>query len=85
MSKCFTRLRFWSSRSSPKTTAPGEIQEKIRDYTDFGVRFVWVIDPQSRRGYVYTKRDSFESKDGVLRTEDPRLEVVVEDILSGSL
>ena len=68
-----------------KDDRPGEIQEKIRDYTDFGVRFVWVIDPESRRGYVYTKRDSFEAKDGVLRTQEPRLEVVVEDILSGNL
>ena len=68
-----------------KDDRPGEIQENIRDYIDFGVRFVWVIDPQSRRGYVYTKRERFESKDGVLRTEDPRLEVVVEDIHSGNL
>ena len=68
-----------------KDDRPGEIQEKVRDYTDFGVPFVWVIDPQSRRGYVYTGRDHFEAKDGVLRTEDPRLEVAVEDILNGNL
>ena len=67
-----------------KDDQPGEIQEKIRDYTDFGVRFVWVIDPQSRRGYVYTGRNRFEAKDGVLRTDDPRIEVVVEDILNGN-
>ena len=67
-----------------KDDRPGEIQEKIRDYTDFGVRFVWVIDPQSRRGYVYTKHDSFEAEGGILRTENPRLEVVIEDILTGN-
>ena len=67
-----------------KDDRPGEIQEKIRDYTEFGVRFCWVIDPRTRRGYVYTEHDSFEAKDGILRTEDPLLEVVVEDILSGN-
>ena len=67
-----------------KDDKPGEIQEKIRDYTEFGVRFVWDIDPCARQGYVYTERDSFEVKDGVLRTDDPLLEVVLEDVLSGN-
>src|ERR1700733_11347945 len=31
-----------------------DIQEKIDDYLSFGVPFVWVVNPRTRRGYVYT-------------------------------
>lgn len=43
------------------------MQQRIDDYLEFGVPFVWVIDPETRRGYVYTPQGSVEAKDGVLR------------------
>src|SRR2546430_13689137 len=35
-----------------------EVQEKIDDYLAFGVGYVWVANPRTRRGYVYTDRKS---------------------------
>ena len=52
-----------------------EMQARIDDYLSFGVRYVWVIDPQSRRAFVYTASGMHEVKDGELRTEGPDLHV----------
>jgi Uma2 family endonuclease len=51
------------------------MQAKIDDYLNFGVRYVWVINPRTRRAWVYTKEGIVEAKDGVLRTENPELAV----------
>jgi Uma2 family endonuclease len=57
-----------------------ELQENIDEYLAFGVRFVWVIDPRTRRGYVHTADGSREAKDGVLRTADPAIELPLEQL-----
>src|SRR5262245_59204162 len=44
------------------------IQQKIDDYLNFGVRYVWVINPRSRRAWTYSKDGSREISDGVLKT-----------------
>ena len=31
-----------------------QMQERIDDYLKFGVRYVWVIDPRTRRAWIYT-------------------------------
>ncbi len=51
------------------------MQQKIQDYLSFGVRFVWLIDPQLRRAWVYTPSGMSEAADGVLRTGDPAIEI----------
>ena len=45
-----------------------------------GVNYVWVIDPRTRRGYVYTSEEMREAKDGVMRTANPSLEVPLSAI-----
>jgi Uma2 family endonuclease len=57
-----------------------EMQERIDDYLDFGVRFVWLIHPRTRRAFVYTKEGVIEVKDGILRTKDPDLCVVLGEL-----
>ena len=52
-----------------------EMQERIDDYLSFGVRYVWLIHPRTRRAFVYTPERVMEVKDGVLRTES--LEICV--------
>jgi Uma2 family endonuclease len=47
------------------------MQERIDDYLAFGVPHVWVINPVSRRAWIYTTAGSREIKDGVLRATDP--------------
>ena len=48
------------------------MEEKVSDYLEFGVPTVWVIDPRTRRGFIYTA-DGIrrESRDGVLRAVNP--------------
>jgi Uma2 family endonuclease len=56
------------------------VRKKIDEYLAFGVAYVWLIDPEERRADVYTASLIFEAKDGVLRTEDPAIEVPVADL-----
>ena len=67
---------------SPQDRIAG-MQERIDDYLKFGVPYVWIIDPASRRAWVYTSDGSREAKDGVLRTENPPLTVSLAEIFSG--
>jgi Uma2 family endonuclease len=56
------------------------IRKKIDDYLAFGVAYVWLVDPEERRADVYTASGFYEAKDGVLRTEDPVMEVPLADL-----
>src|SRR6266849_933694 len=58
----------------------GEMQERIDDYLKFGVRYVWVINPLTQRAWVYTKDGGHEAKDGILRTENPEIELPLPEI-----
>jgi Uma2 family endonuclease len=49
------------------------MQQKIDDYLAFGVRYVWVVDPQTRKAWIYTSESSREVRDGLLRTNDPEI------------
>ena len=57
-----------------------EMQERIYDYLDFGVPWVWVIDPQKKRAFVYSKEGMNEARDGVLRTSEPEIVVTLSDL-----
>ncbi len=56
------------------------VQERIDDYLKFGVEHVWVINPRDQRAWSYNKAGSTEILDGVLRTENPALEVPLAEI-----
>lgn len=56
------------------------MQERISDYLQFGVRYVWVVDPRTRRAWIHTKDGSHEAKDGILRTENPAIELPLPEI-----
>jgi Uma2 family endonuclease len=51
------------------------MQERIDDYIRFGVRYVWLIHPRTRRAFIYTEEGVQEVKDGILRTEQPPIHV----------
>ena len=57
-----------------------DLQEKIDDYLGFGVPYVWVIHPRSRRAFVYTTDGSHEAKDAILRTTNPELVVPLAEV-----
>ena len=57
-----------------------EMQDRIHDYLDFGVRYVWLIDPRTRLTFIYTADSVQEVKDGILSTKDPDIHVVLSDL-----
>ena len=65
---------------SPEDTM-SRMEKKISDYFTFGVKYVWVIDPQERRGWVYSGEVSRLAVEGVLRTADPEVAVALADLL----
>jgi Uma2 family endonuclease len=58
-------------------------QQRIDDYLAFGVPYVWVIDPASRRAWVHAKDGAQEAKNGNLRTENPALVVPLAEVFAG--
>jgi Uma2 family endonuclease len=52
-----------------------EMQDRIDDYLTFGVRYVWILNPRTRRAFIYTADGMREAKDGILRTQNPDIEV----------
>lgn len=56
------------------------MQEKINDYLRFGVRYVWLLNPELKRAYVYTSEGMVEVKDGILRTKDPDIAVPLTEV-----
>jgi len=65
---------------SPDDTM-SRMQHKIHDYLDFGVKYVWIIDPYERTAWTYTSFGAAEVKDGVLRTEDPEIAMPLNEVL----
>jgi Uma2 family endonuclease len=57
------------------------VQDRIDDYLAMGVTYVWVVNPRTRRGWVYTKDAIAEAKDGVMRSEDPEIAVPLREIV----
>ena len=58
------------------------IQDRIDDYLTCGVPYVWVINPRTRRAWVYERDGIYEARDGILRTENPALEVRLMELFA---
>jgi Uma2 family endonuclease len=56
------------------------MQEKIDDYLAFGIPYVWVVNPRTRRGYAYTAEGAREAKDGILRAAGPVVELPLGEL-----
>lgn len=46
------------------------MQEKIDDYLEFGVPYVWIINPRNKKAYVVTRAGMVEAASGMLETKD---------------
>ena len=53
---------------------------KIADYLAFGVPYVWVVDPRTRKAWIHTAAGMHEVLDGVLHTENPNIAVPLNDL-----
>lgn len=65
---------------SPADTVQS-LQDRIDDYLAFGVPYVWVVNPQSLRGWIYTNEGAHEAKDGVLRTANPEIALPLREVI----
>jgi Uma2 family endonuclease len=59
------------------------MQDRVDDYRNFGVPNVWLINPFNRRVWTFTDEGIREIKDGVLRTENPSIEVLLTEVFAG--
>jgi Uma2 family endonuclease len=57
-----------------------EMQERIGDYLNFGVRYVWLIDPRTGLTFVHTPDGIQEVKNGILSTKNPDIEVSLSEL-----
>ena len=59
------------------------VQDRVEDYLAMGVPYVWVLDPATKRAWSVTPAEGWrEEKSGVLRTENPVIEVPLIQIFS---
>lgn len=60
-----------------------ELIERIDDYLSMGVRYVWLLDPATRRAYVATAESGLqEFKGQVLRTENPAIDLPLNAVFT---
>ncbi len=65
-----------------KDDRTSDTQDKIHDYLEFGVKYVWVVDPIRRRAWIHTTDGSHEAKDRVLRTQNPEIAAPLAEIFA---
>jgi Uma2 family endonuclease len=59
------------------------VNERVTDFLEMGVAYVWVLDPQAKRAYAATATEGLqEVTSGVLRTENPVLELPLDQIFA---
>jgi Uma2 family endonuclease len=57
------------------------IEERVQDYLQMGVPYVWVLDPQTKHAYAATPGDGLsEVTTGVLATVNPAFEVCLAEV-----
>jgi Uma2 family endonuclease len=79
----FRRPPFLRIEILSKDDRMSQMQERIDDCLAMGVRYVWVLDPASRRAYVATAATGLrEVREAVLRTENPGLDLPLDAVFA---
>ena len=56
------------------------VETRINDYLAMGVRYVWVLDPETKQAFIATAAKGLqEIKSGVLSTDSPRVELTLAE------
>ena len=63
-----------------KDDRPKRVQEKIDEYLAFGVSYVWVLEPWTKRAHIHTRTEVEEVTGGALRAADPDITVPLSEI-----
>ncbi len=58
------------------------VAPKIQEYFQWGVEWVWIIDPEERIGLVYSRQNPLGESVAVLRTENPSISIPLETALN---
>jgi Uma2 family endonuclease len=70
--------RIWIEILSKDRTS--RINQKVREILDFGVPYVWVIDPQMLESELQTRSGSRTLADGTLRVEGTEIVVPFREL-----
>jgi Uma2 family endonuclease len=54
--------------------------EKIADYLEMGVPYVWFMNPRGRTAIIYTSTASSSLEDGILRTQNPDIALPLAEL-----
>ena len=54
---------------------------KIDDYLNFGVEYVWLIDPAKKLAWSYTREGRREAA-SILTTSEPRIELPIAELFA---
>lgn len=57
-----------------------EMHRRAGDFLAFGVPYVFIVDPRDRRAWRSATEGLHEIQDGILRTENPALEIPLAEI-----
>ena len=57
-----------------------QMRERVADYLEFGVRYVWAIDPETNLATVYSPDGMYEVRDGILTTKNPDITVNLNEL-----
>jgi Uma2 family endonuclease len=69
----FTRPPFLCIEILSKEDRMSDMLAKVDDYLAFGVRYVWLLEPRTRRAQIYDASGVHEVKAGKLWTLDPEI------------
>ena len=59
------------------------VEQRVDDYLAMGVRFVWVLDPATKRAWRISPVEGWrEEKSAALKTHDPAIEIPLTEIFS---
>jgi Uma2 family endonuclease len=64
----------WIEILSPEDQ-PERVSQKVREVLEFGVPYVWVIDPETLESDLHTASGSRKLEDGILRIEGTAIDV----------
>ncbi len=56
-----------------------KVREKVADFLEFGVQYIWVIDPVTKLATIYTQDGVREVRDGVLTSQNPDITIDLND------
>ena len=79
----FTRPPFVCVEILSPEDRMSRVTQKADDYLRMGVRYVWVLDPSTKRAWSITPAEGWrEERTGTLRTQDPAIELPLSEIFA---